>query len=171
MWELIYIIVSLIVAYIGIYCSSLFWWGICVLVLLALLYLSTQYRGLKEFYEDASDKIAQVVVVTEKGEQTTPSLWTNLLELPKNVLETVKPSLNHVIDSVSGKNTPDQPQPDSDGNVPQEPTPKEQIKTFLGKDASNTTVDDMAYVCFYLHTMKGTDPLAYKRLVKTYLNR
>lgn len=113
-----------------------------------------QYKELKELYENAEP----------------PSLWTNILEFPKNALETVKPSLNHVIDSVSGNNTPDPPQPDSDGNVPQQPTPKERIKTYLGGKASNTTVDSMANLCFYLHTMKGTDPLKYKRLKKIYIS-
>jgi hypothetical protein len=159
MWELLYIIISVTIAYIGIQSSSFLWWGICVLILVCLLMFTANRGGFREFYEDVN-------VTSEKS-----SLWASIIELPKNALETVKPSLNHVIDSVSGKNTPDQPQPDSDGTVPPEPTAKDKIQKLLGKDASSNTVDDMANLCYYLHTMKGSDPLAYKRLLKTYLKR
>lgn len=157
MWQFIYILVAFITAYVGIQSSNWVWWLLSVMVLLTLLWFTTGARvgGIRELYEDAAGG--------------TSGLWSNIIDLPKNALETVKPSLNHVIDSVSGKNTPDTPQPDSNGNVPQQPTPKEQIQRFLGKDASTSTIDDMANICFYLHTMKGSDPLAYSRLKKTYL--
>lgn len=204
MWELAYIFLALIVAYVGLRCDLLVW-SICVVVLLGLLWLSSgQKIPTFEFYEDSGELETTNPVVSEEGgvvseeggvvseeagvvseeagvvsEEAgegnspffTPSLWTRIMRLPKNALETVKPSLNHVIDSVSGKNTPDTPQPDKDGNMPEPTPPIDKIKNQLGKDASDATIQNMSRICFYLHTMKATDPMAYRQLVRTYLKR
>lgn len=203
MWELAYIVLALLLAYVGLKCNLLVW-CICVVVLLCLLWLSSGHKlPTFENYEDDKAMVSEEGIV--RGEEGTvvseeamvrsednvvseeemvesedplhnyftpnSSLWTRILRFPKNALETMKPSLNHVIDSVSGKNTPSTLQPDKDGNVPQPIPPHTKIKDQLGKDASDATVQRMVQICFYLHTMKATDPLAYKQLVKTYLKR